>query len=250
VRVDTDMRRQQAGRVLSLLDLTSLGESDTPARIEALCASARGAIGAPAAVCVYPEHVTTARRSLAGTAVTVATVVNFPDGASDPRRVERETLRALGAGAEEIDLVLPYRALLLGQAERARLVVDACREACGGATLLKLILETGELGSPENLRQACAIGIEAGVDFLKTSTGKVPVNATPEAVALMLEAIAVDGGRCGIKIAGGVRTLADAQAYLDLVESRMGADWIGPAHVRIGASGLYDELATLLSASP
>ena len=248
--MDTVKLRRQAARVLSLLDLTSLGEEDTPADIEALCASARSPIGAPAAVCVYPEHVTTARRSLEGTAVRVATVVNFPDGASDPKRVERETLRALGAGADEIDLVLPYRALLQGQPDRARLVVDACRGACGGGTVLKLILETGELENPEQIRQACAIGIEAGVDFLKTSTGKVPVNATPGAVALMLEAIAADGGRCGVKVAGGIRTLADAQAYLELIESRMGADWIDPAHVRIGASSLYDELATLLSASP
>ena len=248
--IDAAARRQQAARVLSLLDLTSLGEKDSPADIEALCGLARGAIGAPAAVCVYPEHVTTACRGLEGTAVRVATVVNFPDGASDPMRVERETLRALGAGADEVDLVLPYRALLQGQADRASLVVDACRGACGKDTVLKLILETGELEYPEQIRQACAIGIEAGVDFLKTSTGKVPVNATPEAVTTMLEALAGADGRCGIKIAGGVRTLADAQAYLDLVATRMGTDWIGPRHVRIGASGLYDELATILSESP
>jgi len=246
--MDTVKLRRQAARVLSLLDLTSLGEEDTPADIEALCASARSPIGAPAAVCVYPEHVTTARRSLEGTAVRVATVVNFPDGASDPKRVERETLRALGAGADEIDLVLPYRALLQGQADRARLVVDTCRGACGKDTLLKLILESGELENPEKVRQACAIGIEAGVDFLKTSTGKVPVNATPEAVTVMLEAIATAAGRCGIKIAGGIRTLADAQAYLELVESRMGGEWIDPVHVRIGASGLFAELAAVLSA--
>lgn len=247
--MDTATCRQQAGRVLSLLDLTSLGEKDTPADIEALCASARGSIGAPAAVCVYPEHVTTACRSLAGTSVRVATVVNFPDGASDPRRVERETLRARGAGADEIDLVLPYRAMLQGHADQARPVVNACREACGDKTVLKLILETGELAKPELIRQACAIGIDAGVDFLKTSTGKVPVNATPEAVTMMLEAIAAAAGRCGIKIAGGVRTLGDAQGYLDLVELHMGADWIDPAHVRIGASSLYAELAAVLSSS-
>lgn len=250
VCMDTVMAEQQAGRVLSLLDLTSLGEKDTPADIEALCLSARSSFGTPAAVCVYPEHVTTARRSLGDAPVRVATVVNFPDGACDPHRVERETLRALGAGADEIDLVLPYRALLQGKLELARLVVDACRGACGGDTVLKLILETGELGTPENILQACAIGIEAGVDFLKTSTGKVPVNATPGAVETMLEAIASAAGRCGIKIAGGIRTLADAQAYLGLVESRMGADWIEPAHVRIGASSLFAELAAVLSAPP
>ena len=247
--VDARCPRTLATRLLSLLDLTSLGEHDTLAQIEALCVSARDAPVLPAALCIYPEHITSARRCLLGTVVKVATVVNFPDGASDPLRVERETRRALAAGADEIDLVLPWRSLLRGEVAAAESVVRACRAVCGDGVVLKLILETGELGTPERIRQACAIGLDAGVDFLKTSTGKVPVNATPMAAAVMLDAIAAAGGRCGFKAAGGIRTLADAKVYLELAEARLGTDWIDPAHFRIGASALFAELTAILSAT-
>jgi deoxyribose-phosphate aldolase len=124
-------------------------------------------------------------------------------------------------------------------------VVAACRSVCGSA-VLKLIIETGELGSEDRIREACVIGIDCGVDFLKTSTGKAPVNATPEAAAVMFECIAATGGGCGLKVAGGVRTLADALRYLDLAEARMGSEWVGPAHFRIGASALLAELTACL----
>ena len=239
--------RALAARVLSVLDLTSLDEHDTPEKIEALCASARTPAGYPAAVCVYPEHVTTARRRLYGTPVKIATVVNFPDGGSDSRRVERETRRALSAGADEIDLVMPYRAVQRGETAVAAEVVHACRAACGNGVALKVILETGELRSRELIRAACAIGIEGGADFLKTSTGKVPVNATPEAAALMLEMLSETGGRCGLKVAGGIRTLADASVYLHLAENRMGTGWVEASHFRFGASTLFAELLAVLS---
>ena len=235
-------RRALAARLLPLLDLTSLGEDDAPARIEAMCASARTAHGVPAAICVYPEHVTTVRRAVQGTSMKVATVVNFPDGRSDPNRVSRETRRAIAAGADEIDMVLPYPALLRGNRARAQEAVKACREACGSGIVLKLIIESGELGEPDLIAEASDIGIATGVDFLKTSTGKVPVNATPEAAALMLDAIAAAGGRCGFKASGGIRTLADAQVYVELAASRLGEDWITPAHFRIGASALFDDI--------
>lgn len=233
--------RELAARVLPLIDLTSLGEDDTPAHIQAMCARAREH-GLPAAVCVYPEHITTARRALAGTGVRIATVVNFPDGGSDPARVERETRRALAAGADEIDLVLPWRALLAGDHDGARAVVAAARTACAAPALLKLILETGELAAPEQIRAAAELGIAAGVDFLKTSTGKVKVNATPAAATILLDVIAAHGGRCGFKAAGGIRSLDDARAYLQLARERLGEAWITPAHLRIGASALYDAL--------
>lgn len=245
---DAGSRRQLAQRLLPLLDLTSLGEDDTPAGIEALCARALAAPGLPAAVCVYPEHVSTARRALRGADVRVATVVNFPDGGSDAGRVVRETRRAIAAGADEIDMVLAYRALLRGDARLAEAAVRACREACGPAVALKLIIESGELGTPGMISQACAIGLGAGVDFLKTSTGKVPVNAMPEAADLMLEAIAQAGGSCGFKAAGGIRTLDDAQAYLQLAVARLGEGWIAPRHFRIGASALFAEINTALAA--
>ncbi len=240
--------RALASRLISLLDLTSLGENDTPAQIEALCESAVTAPCLPAAVCIYPEHVTTARRGLHGHAVKIATVVNFPDGGTDPIRAERETRRALGAGADEIDLVLPYRALLDGDVDCARTVVRACRAVCTDGVVLKLILETGVLGTRELIRAACAIGIEEGVDFLKTSTGKVPINATAEAAALILDAIADAGGRCGFKAAGGIRTLDDAVNYLDLAEARLGKEWCDATHFRIGASSLFGALSSMASA--
>lgn len=246
---DPHSPRALAARLLSLLDLTSLGESDTPAQIEALCANALAAPVLPAALCVYPEHVAGVRRHLRGSTIKLATVVNFPDGGGDPARVERETQRALAAGADEIDLVLPYRALLAGDVAVAGAVVRACRAVCGDGIVLKLIVESGELGTPERIRQACAIGLEAGVDFLKTSTGKVPVNASLAAAAVMLDAIAEAGGRCGFKAAGGIRTLADAAAYLDLAEARLGTGWSDPAHFRIGASALFGALVAAASAA-
>lgn len=242
----SDNRQSLARQVLGLLDLTRLGEDDTPAQIEALCARAVGPQGQVAAVCVYPEHVTTARRALAGSGVKIASVVNFPDGGEDPGRVERETRRAIAAGADEIDMVLAWRALQRGEAAIARAGVDACRAACGPGIALKLILETGELATPELIRTAAELGLEAGVDFLKTSTGKVPVNATLDAAEILLDAIAARGGQCGFKAAGGVRTLDEASAYVALAERRLGADWVTAAHFRIGASALLGAITTEL----
>ncbi len=246
VAVKDSDRRELAARLLPLLDLTSLGEGDTPAQIASLCASARTIFGVPAAICVYPEHVTTVRGAMHGTCAKVATVVNFPDGGSDPARAARETTRALAAGADEIDLVFPYKAFRNGETALAEAVVKACRDACTNGAALKLILETGELVTPDLIRKACAIGLNARVDFLKTSTGKVRVNATPEAATVMLDAIARDGGRCGFKAAGGIRTLSDAEIYLELAASRLGDDWIDPAHFRIGASALFADLLAVL----
>jgi deoxyribose-phosphate aldolase len=242
-------RRVLAGRLLSLLDLTSLGEDDTPARIESLCDKARTRWGDVAAVCVYPEHVTSARRHLGSCVVQVASVVNFPDAGEHLGRVVRETRRALAAGADEIDMVLPWRALLRGDEALCSSMVAAVRANCPPGKVLKLIVESGELGSAEALRRACAIGIEAGVDFLKTSSGKVAVNATPEAAQVMLACIADAGGDCGFKAAGGIRSFDDAVAFLELAESSLGAAWVTPQRFRIGASSLLDELLEVLEAA-
>ncbi|HET9483636.1 MAG TPA: deoxyribose-phosphate aldolase [Xanthomonadales bacterium] len=238
-------RRALAARLLPLLDLTSLGEDDTPARIEALCRSARTPHGTPAAVCVYPEHATTVRRAVDGSGIRVAAVVNFPDGSADGKRIARETRRAIAAGADEIDAVFPYHELRVRAPKRARRAVDACVDACGGVPL-KLILETGELGSDALVRQACRIGLDAGVAFLKTSTGKVAVGATPDAARWMLDEIARDGARCGFKASGGIRRLEDAATYVALAEARLGSAWLDAAHFRIGASALYTEILAAL----
>ncbi|TPE53013.1 deoxyribose-phosphate aldolase [Amaricoccus solimangrovi] len=237
--------RDIARRALACLDLTNLDERCDAAAVETLCARARTPRGPVAAVCVWPAFVTQARTALAGSGVRVATVVNFPRGEDPMATVIAETSRALAGGAEEIDLVLPWRALARGEGERARDLTRAVKAICGAAPL-KTILETGELGAPDLVARASREALAGGADFLKTSTGKVPVNATPEAAEIMLGAIRDAGRPVGFKAAGGVRTTRDAAIYLDLAERVMGADWPVPERFRIGASGLLDALLATL----
>lgn len=241
--------RLLALRVLAALDLTTLGEDDTPARVAALCDRARTPHGAVAAVCVYPEHIVASRARLDASApptVRVATVTNFPDGSADAARAVRETRRAVAAGAHEVDVVFPWRALLSGDEEIGARIVAECRAAMPAGTSLKVILETGELRDAAMIRRACDIALRGGADFLKTSTGKVPVNATPEAARIMLDAIAESGAPCGLKVAGGIRAVADAATYFELADARMGPDWATPARFRIGASALLDDVLAVL----
>lgn len=238
--------REEARRILPLLDLTSLNEGDTDETVRALCRSARTPLGEPAAVCVYPAFVRTASAALAeeGIAdrVRVATVANFPGGAADPASAAAEVRDAVVAGADEVDVVFPWRAFLDGDTEVGGRLVAACREACGGGALLKVILETGELLAPGRVREAGRIAAEKGAHFLKTSTGKTPVGATPEAVDALLDVVRDFGGAVGIKVSGGVRTVAQARGYLRQVGRVMGEGWIGPDRVRFGASSLLGEL--------
>lgn len=232
-----------AKRLIQLLDLTNLAEDAGPADIDRLCAAADTAVGCVAAVCVYPEYVLHARELLARRGmdtVRVATVVNFPDGSTDLARVARETRRALAAGADEIDAVLPYQALIAGDEAACAAMVEACRTECGERTL-KIILESGRLHQPDIIRRGSEIAIAGGADFIKTSTGKVEVNATLAAAETMLTAIREAGGRCGFKAAGGIRRVSDAAAYLALADRILGPDWATPDTFRIGASALLDD---------
>ena len=230
-------------QILSLLDLTSLNEDDTPAVIDALCSNATQSIGKVAAVCVYPPFVAQCRARLpASSGINVATVVNFPSGNEPLADVLAQTQHALADGTNEIDLVFPYQALQQGNA-------DAGTEMCSQiATLvhqhsgsLKVILETGAL-SPEHIAQAAQIAIAAGADFLKTSTGKIAHGASLEASAILLDQIAQAKQPVGLKISGGVRDIATAQAYIAQAAAKMGADWVQPENFRIGASSLLNEL--------
>lgn len=235
------------------MDLTSLNEDDTEAVIEGLCRRADTPHGHPAAVCVYPQFVATACRSLAalglGRKVEVATVANFPRGDAPTAEVVEQIEHALNDGADEIDVVFPWRALLEGDENAGTKLVQACREACGEHSL-KVILETGQLDEADRIRRAGELAIDAGADFLKTSTGKVAVNATPRAARILLETIRDSGRDVGCKVAGGIGTTEDASTYLELAADIMGDDWLTPAHFRIGASGLLDDLlATLGSES-
>jgi deoxyribose-phosphate aldolase len=231
-----------ARRALKLLDLTDLGDGGLDQDVDALCTKALDPRGPVAAVCVWPRFVSRARKRLEGTGVAVSTVVNFPSGEEDLERVVEDAQGALHDGATEIDLVMPYAALLRGDLDPARGLIEAVRDVVDGGRRLKVILETGALGSPGAIAAASRLAIEAGADFLKTSTGKAPVSATPEAVGTMLSVIRTAGRPVGIKPSGGIRTLAEAQAYLDLADRIMGPDWATPATFRFGATTLFDAL--------
>lgn len=234
---------ERSRQIVSLLDLTSLTGAETDAEVEALCAKATGPCGRVAAICVFPRHLPLAARCLARMGlegVELATVANFPGGELDPARSAREIADAVSLGATEVDLVFPYRAFLDGQTERVGSFLDACRQAC--PVRLKIILETGVLETPESIRAASLLAVDRGADFLKTSTGKSAVHATLSAARTMLDVIARTGGTVGFKASGGLRTMDDALAYLNLAEEIMGRDWICPRTLRFGASGLLDDV--------
>jgi len=238
---------EAALRALHLMDLTALNDDDTDASIRALANAADTPVGTPAALCVYPRFVATAKEALAkrGLALPVATVANFPAGAPTPEAAATETADAMRNGADEVDVVFPYRALLAGDETVGRRLVELCREAVGNR-VLKVIVEAGELKEANAIRRASEIAIAAGAHFIKTSTGKVAVNATPAAAEIMLQAIRASGRPVGFKAAGGVRSAQDAAAYLAIAERIMGAGWATPATFRFGASSLLDKLLATL----
>jgi deoxyribose-phosphate aldolase len=249
--------RSPARRCLAALDLTDLSDHANEASLDALCDLAQTAHGPVAAVCVWPRFVARARSRLDGTGIKVATVANFPAGGQDAEAVRREVEAAVDAGADEIDVVIPWRAILDDRMESAIAVLSAGREAAGAATL-KWILETGELRTPEAIALASAMAIEeGGADFLKTSTGTTDVSATPQAVEIMLDVISGSGHDCGLKVSGGVREARDAVAYLAMADEAM-ADfkdddepyWATPARFRIGASRLRDALILQIESEP
>ncbi len=240
----TDLRAA-AARALACLDLTNLDEACDAAAIDALCARARTPHGPVAAVCIWPAFVAQAHDLLGGSGIRVATVVNFPAGDDDVLSVRTATRQVIVDGADEVDMVVPWRALAAGQHGAIAATVYEVKEAARNRKL-KAILETGELGDPELIRRAADEALAGGADFLKTSTGKVPVNATPEAAAILLDAIRGSGRDVGLKAAGGVRTTGDAALYLDLCDRTMGEGWATPSHFRIGASGVLTALLAAL----
>lgn len=231
-----------ARRAVSLLDLTDLSNGLDEPGVERLCARASTPLGPVAAVCLWAGFVPQARRLLKGTPVKVATVVNFPAGGDDVMQAADEARYALLDGADEIDLVMPWRALAAGHREVVGALLGAVRAVVPPTRVLKTILETGELKTPALIREAARIAIGTGADFIKTSTGKTETSATPEAVEIMLEEIKASGRPVGIKPSGGIRTAADARAYLALADRIMGPGWAGPRTFRFGASALLDAL--------
>ncbi|MFP2769721.1 deoxyribose-phosphate aldolase [Oceanisphaera sp. KMM 10153] len=246
----TDTALQAAARqALSLMDLTSLNDDDSDEKVVALCRQAVTPFGTPAALCIYPRFIGVVRQTLNELGVEdqikIATVINFPLGDDDIVGALRETRVAVAAGADELDLVFPWRALLAGNEQAGLALVRACKLACGRTTL-KVIIESGELNVSGLIRQATRLAIEGGADFIKTSTGKVAINATLAAAEVMLETIRDSGKDVGFKAAGGVRTTEEAQDYLRLAAHIMGPDWISPRHFRFGASGLLNNLLRTL----
>ena len=237
---------------ISMMDLTTLEGMDSPGKVRQLCAKARQPmpmrddIPSCAAVCVYPDLVPIAVEALQGTKVQVASVATgFPSGRTDLETKLRETRLAVAAGATEIDMVIDRGAFLSGRHGFVYDEIVAIKDACGDAHL-KVILETGELKTYDNVRRACAIALAAGADFLKTSTGKVTPASTLPVVLLMLEAARdhylATGKLVGVKAAGGIRTSKDALKYLVLVNETCGDLWMTPQMFRFGASSLLNDV--------
>jgi deoxyribose-phosphate aldolase len=248
---------EAAARIaLRCLDLTSLNDGDDEAGVARLCARAHGAHGDVAAVCVWPRLAAFARSQLP-TQIAVAAVANFPAGGADIEAALREVRQIVDAGAQEVDVVLPWRALRDGDAAAADALLRAVREASAGLRL-KVILESGELRDETLITRASQLALAAGADMLKTSTGKTAIGATPAAAELMLRAIVAHPAaraRAGLKVSGGIRRVADALPYIGLCSQhlgegalrpqRFGETW-QPPRFRIGASSLLDDIEAVL----
>ncbi|MEU8192870.1 deoxyribose-phosphate aldolase [Microbispora amethystogenes] len=250
--IKTTAKKQAVDMAIGMVDLTTLEGADTPGKVRAMCAKAMrpdpGDASVPpvAAVCVYPDLVATAVTALTGSGVKVASVAtSFPSGRSSLEVKVTETSLAVAAGASEIDMVIDRGAFLAGDYLKVYEEIVAIKKACGD-THLKVILETGELATYDNVRRASWLAMIAGGDFIKTSTGKVSPAATLPVTLVMLEAVrdfrAATGRQVGVKPAGGIRTTKDAIKYLVLVNETAGPDWLHPDWFRLGASSLLNDL--------
>jgi deoxyribose-phosphate aldolase len=237
---------------VEMVDLTTLEGADTPGKVADLCAKARRPdpsdpdVPPVAAVCIYPDLVAAARAGVAGTKVAVASVATaFPSGRASLAVKLADVAEAVTAGADEVDMVIDRGAFLAGRYGQVYEEIRAVRQACGPAHL-KVILETGELATLDNVCRASWLAMLAGADFIKTSTGKVSPAATPPVTHVMLTAVRdfaeATGRQVGVKVAGGVRTAKDAIRYLVLVNETAGPQWLTPQLFRIGASSLLNDL--------
>jgi len=237
---------------IRMIDLTTLEGKDTPGKIRALAGKARRpdptdpSIPSVAALCVYPNRIATAKSALAGSGVKVAAVATyFPSGQAALSVKLADVREAVALGADEIDMVIDRGAYLSGDYAKVFEEIVAVKEACGEAHL-KVILETGELETYDNVRRASVLAMAAGADFIKTSTGKVQPAATLPVTLVMLEAIrdfyAQTGRAVGMKPAGGIRTAKEAIAYLTVLYETLGPEWMTPDRFRFGASTLLNDI--------
>jgi deoxyribose-phosphate aldolase len=250
--IKSESKLQGLRLAFSMLDLTTLEGKDTPGKVMALCHKAihpapdRFGAGTVAAVCVYPKLVKVAKASLQGSGVKVAAVATyFPSGQSSRRTRMLDARVALESGADEIDMVIDRGAFLCGEYAKVSDGIAEVKQLCGHVHL-KVILETGELVTYDNVRRASMLAMEAGGDFIKTSTGKMSPAATLPVTLVMLEAIRdfffATGRRIGMKPAGGIRTAKQALQYLVLVNETLGDDWLTPDLFRLGASTLANDI--------
>ncbi len=250
--VKKDSKTRGLRLVVSMTDLTTLEGKDSPGKVRALCRKAVSPLpGDPtipsvAAVCVYPNLVPVAKRALRGTSVKVASVATaFPSGQAPLDVKLDEVKRVVEMGSDEVDMVIDRGAFLVGDFSRVFDEIARVKEACGEARL-KVILETGELETYDNVRRASRIALLAGADFIKTSTGKVQPAATLPVTLVMLEAVRdheqETGRAVGVKAAGGIRTAKESLQYLVLVKETMGDTWLTPALFRFGASTLLNDV--------
>ncbi|AYY14417.1 deoxyribose-phosphate aldolase [Actinobacteria bacterium YIM 96077] len=237
---------------ISMIDLTTLEGQDTPGKVRAMCSKAQRpdpsdpTVPPVAAVCVYPDLVATARAALGSSTVKVASVATgFPSGRTSLQVKQADTREAVADGADEVDMVIDRGAFLAGHYGQVFEEIAAVKEACGDAHL-KVILETGELSTYDNVRRASWLVMLAGADVIKTSTGKVAPAATLPVTLVMLEAVRdfrdTTGRQIGVKPAGGIRATKDAIRYLVLVNETAGEDWLAPEWFRFGASSLLNDL--------
>ncbi|PID95273.1 MAG: deoxyribose-phosphate aldolase [Bacteroidetes bacterium] len=244
-------------QLLSFVDYTTLSGEDTRERVTHLCQKALALKtqypqgGYPAAICVYPPFAALVRKLLGTSGIRTACVAGaFPSGQSPLEIKVQEVRWSIEHGAQEIDTLLNRGLLLEGRHEEALAELQAIRRACKGATL-KVILETGALESTQQIAQATQMAIKAGADFVKTSTGKTSPAATLEAVEVMAREVAAHhkatGRKVGIKPAGGITTASEAQAYMELIRTLLGEEWLTPQLFRIGASRLVANLLQALS---
>ncbi len=250
--IKTSAKKWAIDLAIRMVDLTTLEGADTPGKVRAICAKARRpdpadpTCPAVAAVCVYPSMVATAAEELRGTGIHVASVATaFPSGQAPLAVKLDDTRAAVSDGADEIDMVISRGAFLAGRYMEVFDEIVAVKQAAGAAHL-KVILETGELATYDNVRRASWLGMLAGGDFIKTSTGKITPAATLPVTLVMLEAVrdfrSVTGRQVGVKPAGGIRTSKDAIKYLVTVNETAGEDWLDPDWFRFGASTLLNDL--------
>lgn len=236
-------------QIIGFIDLTSLSNEDTPQSISALCAKAITPQGSVACVCTYPQFTPLVKESLKGSAIKIAAVSNFPAGGDDIDATVADIGHSIELGANEIDVVMPWQRFLAGDDAFTLEFIQRCKAACGNKASLKVILETGALITAELIHRASIIAIQAGADFIKTSTGKISIGATLNAAESMLLAIRESNPNVGFKASGGIRSISDALPYVQLANEIMGPAWLDAGHFRLGASSLLDNILAELNAN-